>query len=657
MKRLFILIALSLVALSCAPEEYKYNGFTFDQRVYEVDYRGGTITIHFTLDGERVMPNIWGNDSWAPAIEKSASSLTLEIEMNYGKEREDDIYFSNPRNGDEAYITIRQEGYKGKKMIDISVSDITTRCCTAKAKATSKNMLLISFMDNNEYIDEDINEWRYIVRRIVNNHKKAAQEQDMSFVDYLTHNNIGDYGSIERHYDDLLPGYMMNFGAFGISYDEESGEFELLTPIYYKSFHCKTPQKRDITFRSDIAVNGADIEFSIDPGSWEGYYAYNIISKVRSSSYFPPQTTIDEQIHVEWAKNWYNEYHRMVINGDMTQDEFLNHYCTKGRTTHDATLYAMEDYLFIAYAIDIVEGVPQIVSPLHYKHFSTKEVERCDLTVDVVFKEIYGRMVRIDIIPSNDKDSYVAGIKTKQEVDSTPEATIIGSLTAYIDPINDVKYGKHSAEASLLEPNTEYVVCVVGTHGNMITTDLMCFEFQTGEAEPCAVAVENITIVGPYSLHDLYEYDSSYVDSSYLEIPESLAGVCWYEIETNGEPYKIFSGLIETRQFDKYDEEYLYDTLLRNPSTNLETYFISYEEEMVVLCRLMDDRGNLSEIYRSEPVVMHMEDNRDPSELAEVLDRMSGRTRSASSKISDTKHPITPRDNTAGCHWSMWSSR
>ena len=95
----------------------------------------------------------------------------------------------------------------------------------------------------------------------------------------------------------------------------------------------------------------------------------------------------------------------------------------------------MEDYVFVAYAIDIVEGVPQIVSPLHYQHFTTQEVERSDLTVDVVFKEIYGRMVRIEIIPSNNEDSYISGLRTKAEVDTVPESTIIGSLTSYIDPM------------------------------------------------------------------------------------------------------------------------------------------------------------------------------------------------------------------------------
>ena len=633
MRRLFILLALSFVVLSCSKDEYTSNGFTFDRQIYEVGYEGGTVTIHFSMEGQRVIPELRCYSEWVSLQSVATSTVTIAVDKNFGKSREAELKFVNPRNGSEADIVIRQGAYGGKRMIDVSVSDITTRCCTARAKATNKDMLLVSFMDDNEYIDEDIEFWELIVSSIVHMHKLAAAKQDMPFVDYLVENNLGGYGSLESHFDDLLPGHMMNFGAFGISYDEASGDFELLTPIYYKSFYCEVPDRRDITLSSDLKVDGADVAITIDPGSWDGYYAYNIVSKVRSDSYFPPTTTIDDELHLEWSKNWYAEFQHNVVNSGMALEEFLNLYCLKGRVTFDTTLYALEDYLFVAYAIDMVEGAPQVVSPLHYKHFTTEEVGRSDLAVEVEFKEVYGRMARFDILPSNDEDSYVAGVRTKEEVDVVPESTIIGSLTSSIDPINGVRYGKQSAEVCFLQPDTEYVVCVVGTHGNMITTDLMCFEFTTGAEEPCAVAVESITIGGPYSLHDLYEYDSSYVHPSYLEQPEFMVGVCWYEIETQGEPYKIYSGLIETRQFENFYEEDIYAMLMYRPSTTLETYFVSYDQEMVVLCCLMDQRGNTSEIYRSETVLMRMEDNRDPSELAAVLDRIAEGTRAGSDII------------------------
>lgn len=637
-------MALSLVVLSCSKDEYTSNGFTFDRQVYEVGYEGGTVTIHFSMEGQRVIPNLRCYTEWISPQSHTASTVTIEVEKNFGKRREGELTFMNPRNGSEADIIIRQGAYGGKKQIEVSVSDITTRCCKATAKATSKDMLLVSFMDDNESIDEDIEFWELIVSSIVHTHKSAAAKQDMPFVDYLVENNLGGYGSLEFHFDDLLPGHMMNFGAFGISYDETSGDFELLTPIYYKSFYCKVPDRRDIALSSDLKVDGADVAITIDPGSWDGYYAYNIVSKVRSDSYFPPSTTVDDELHREWSKMWYKEFQHNVVNSGMALEEFLNLYCLKGHTTFDTTLYALEDYLFVVYAIDMVEGAPQVVSPLHYKHFTTAEVERSDLEVEVAFKEVYGRMARFDILPSNDEDSYVAGVRTKEEVDAVPESTIIGSLTSSVDPINGVRYGKQSAEVCFLQPETEYVVCVVGTHGNMITTDLMCFEFTTGDDEPCAVAVESITIGGPYSLHDLYEYDSSYVHPSYLDVPEFMAGVCWYEIVTQGEPYKIYSGLIDTRQFENFYEEDIYAMLMYRPSTNLETYFVTYDAEMVVLCCLMDRRGNTSEIYRSETVLMHMEDNRDPSELAAVLDRIAEKTRSGGAITDEINTPLTVKD-------------
>ena len=80
--------------------------------------------------------------------------------------------------------------------------------------------------------------------------------------------------------------------------------------------------------------------------------------------------------------------------------------------------------------------------------------------------------------------------------------------------------------------------------------------------------------------------------------------------------------------------------LMYRPSTTLETYFVTYDQEMVVLCCLMDQRGNTSEIYRSETVLMCMEDNRDPSELAAVLDRIAGGTRAGSDIIDYINTPL-----------------
>lgn len=643
MKRLFFLFVISLAILSCQ-KEFHSNGFTFDRKVYEVDFEGGEITISYAMDGEYREPRISLGNSWATKVKQSRSSLTISVDKNFGKKRETKIYFENPRSGASAYVTVSQAAYKGKQQIEVSVSDFTTRCCKAKAKAKRSDMLLVTFMDSNEYIEEDINDWDYIVRRMVNERLRSAEKQGISFVEYLEQNNLGGYGSVEYDYDDLLPGYMMNFGAFGISYDEDSGDYELITPIYYKSFYCKIPEKRDITLSSTIEVSGADIELTIDPGDWEGYYAYNLVSKNRSNNYFPPSTVVDDELHREWAKNWYNEYHRRVINDGMATEEFLSLYCSRGRTTTEYVLYALEDYVLVTYAIDMVEGAPQVVSPLHIQHFQTTEVERADLTVDVEFTEVYACMARFDITPSNNEDSYVAAIIEKSIVDASPESSIIGSLTQYVDPVNGVIYGEYSGEALNLLPETEYVLCVVGTHGNMVTTDLMTFEFTTGPAEPCAVAVENITIGGPYSLHELYEYDSKYVHPSYLEIPEFMAGVCWAEVETSGEPYKIYIGLLETSMFEQYPEEYLYRELMRLPSTKLQTFFVSYAEDMVVLCRLMDQRGNLSEVYKTDPFTFSMEDNRDPSELAEVLDRMNGQTRSGTIIFNEFKSVLSPED-------------
>lgn len=637
MRRLLLTLTILLMVLSCAKEqEYESNGFVFDHKVYEVSNKGGTITINYTMLRQFGEPRVMSNGSWLTIESITPSSVTLRAKKNLSRQRETEVVFTNPRSYVKAEVIVRQEAYKGKSLIEVSVSDITTRSCNAKATAKLDDMLIVTFMSSSEYFEEDLDDWEDMAADIVRLRYHSAMEQGISLVEYLEQNNLGGYHSVERHYDDLLPGYMMHYCAFGISFDENSNYFEIITPLYYKSFDCKTPDKRDITLSCDIEVEGADLELTIDPGEWDGYYAYNIVSKSRSSSYFPPSTVVDDELHRQWAKYWYTEYHLRVIDEGMPAEEFIALYCSKGLKTTHHTLYALEDYVLVAYAIDIVEGVPQVVSPLYFQHFQTEEVGRADLTVDVVFKEIYGRMVRFDIIPSNDEDSYVAGIIKRDIIDTTADSVIIGALTENIDPVNGVKYGKYSGEALLLQPETEYVLCVVGSHGNMITTDLMCFEFTTGVAEPCAVEVENVTFGGPYSIRELYEYDSWYLHSSYLDLPYFIYCLMWYEIETSGEPYKIYSYIFDTADIE--EDPYLAEVeLMRTPTNESEAYIVHYDTEMVIWCCVMDDKGNLSEIYRTAPFTLNIGDDRDPSEIAEVLDRIWGGTRSTETLFNEFK--------------------
>ncbi len=642
MRRFLFAIAILLTALSCAKdEEYISNGFVFDHKVYEVSNKGGTVTINYTMQGQFGEPTVMSYGSWLTVESVTSSSVTLRARKNLGKQREAKVVFTNPRNYVEVEVTVRQEAYKGKSLIEISVSDITTRSCNAKATTNLDDILLITFMEISEYIEDGLDDWETIATDIVGSRYRAAQQQGVSFVEYLEQNNFGGYSSVERHYDDLLPGYNMSYCAFGISCDEHSNYYEIVTPLYHKSFFCKTPDKRDITLSCDIEVDGADLELTIDPGEWDGYYAYNLLSKSRSSSYFPPSTVVDEEFHREWAKRWYTEYHLRVIDNGMPTEEFIDIYCSKGRTTTKHTLYAMEDYVLVSYAIDMVEGVPQVVSPLYYQHFQTEELERADLTVEVDFKEIYGRMVRFDITPSNNEDSYVSGIIKKEIFDTAAESTIIGILTEYVDPMNGVIYGKYSGEALLLEPQTEYVLCVVGTHGGMITTDLMTFEFTTGVAEPCSVAVENITIGGPYSIRELYDYDSTYIDSSFLSLPDFIYCLMWYEIVTLGEPYKIYCRIFTTEDVES-DPDSAEQELMRTATSDLESYLVQYDSEMIVWCCVIDDRGNLSDIYRTDPFTFNIEDNRDVSELAEVIDRIRGVTRSNEVIFNEFKSVLSP---------------
>ena len=167
------------------------------------------------------------------------------------------------------------------------------------------------------------------------------------------------------------------------------------------------------------------------------------------------------------------------------------------------------------------------------------------------------------------------------------------------------------------------------------------FAITTGVAEPCSVAVENITIGGPYSIRELYDYDSTYIDSSFLSLPDFIYCLMWYEIVTLGEPYKIYCRIFTTEDVES-DPDSAEQELMRTATSDLESYLVQYDSEMIVWCCVIDDRGNLSDIYRTDPFTFNIEDNRDVSELAEVIDRIRGVTRSNEVIFNEFKSVLSP---------------
>lgn len=637
MRRLLLIFALSLFAASCS-KEYVTDGFTFDKRVYEVSCDGGIVLVDFAINGKIRPPHVVCYDPWLEIETLSATELKLRADKNFGAEREAHVYFTNPNTGDNSSIIVRQKAYDGKRAIELSVSNLTSRTCDLTAKSKSKNddMLIVIHVNNYVEFQDYADSPQFFVSDIMRSYANKAWEADMSLVDYLEMINRGGYGTVQYHFDKLIPGDVFNLCAFGITYDAQSNTYELITPLYYKAFDVPTQPKRDIELVESLDINGADLSMTFDPGAWDGYYHYQIVSHLSHSSiYFPPSEQLTEQIHRGWALELYEDYYYRVMVDGISLDEFMAEYCLKGPQEVDLTLLAEEDYLLVAYAVDIVEGIPQIVSKIDYRHFRTGSVEPVDLTVDFQINELYGRLLRYELIPSNDTDSYVSGVMKKADFDVIPESTLVGMLTQDVDPINGVKYGRHSGEITLLEPETEYVVCIVGSHGGMVTTDLMYYTFTTKAAEPCSVSVKDIKHNGPYSLRDLHESGSEYSSPDWKYLESRGYTMIWYEIETEGEPYKIFSHVYATQDIEEYTPERAYNHLLTMQSDKLLIYNVFYLEEISVWCVLMDEKGNLSELYKSEPFTLHIEDKRDINELLEILERLMGLTRSNNRVIGD----------------------
>lgn len=627
-----IVAMVLLMSVSCYNEPYIVGNMQFDRKVYEISNRGGEITIDFSINGvgSSEVPSVI-TDFWMEVIDVSSTHATIAIDKNFGNKREGSVVF-RLRNGREAVIEVHQKAYnKNRELISLQISELTPRQCRTRAEAREDNVVVITYMTSDEYFVEDV-EWDmdYMVRGIMSDYIRAAEQNDMTFMEYIEDRGYGGEGVVSHTWEGLFTAHKMYFAAFGISWDEAEGDYELLTPLYHKSFDVPLVQKHNITFTTRYEVESNYLNLHIEPNNWLGYYRVNVVSVDGGDNYiYPDEPLSAEELRRRRAADFFQLYYRRVELDGYSVEEFLSTYCSTGVLDEQLSLWACKDYSVDVSAVEVVDGVPQIVSDVYLSHITTSTVEPSDLAFEVEMHELSAWLAHYTIKPSNGDECYTGGIVESSSIANVRDEDLIATLVCYDDPRYSL-YGDFEVESYILKPETEYTIFAVGCRGGVATTDLMKYRFTTPAAEPSAVSIESIEWHGPYAYRDIYNYDNGYFGNYDWEGYEALGYTAlWYDIKVNG-PYRmIFSHIYNVEDIENTSKERALDYLYTMRCDSRLFYNATYGDESVIWAVVMDEHGNLSELFSTEPFVLRPEDNRDVEEFFEAKNA----TRSGSSAL------------------------
>ena len=435
----------------------------------------------------------------------------------------------------------------------------------------------------------------------------------------------------------MMPGGEYVLYVYAVEFNEANDDYALASPITYQIVTLDGPELTTVEFDVEIETNGPTAEYKITPIDWEGKYYLSIYEEGVDYMYRSVNTPVDEEYAKLVSDIWIDMMSELVISG-YTADQLLELMCLSGNVEYGETLKANTNYALVIYAIDKVDGLPQVISTPQVFNFRTEEIGASNMTIDIKVENRYVRVADITIAPSAN-EPYTAAIIAKSSVPEGTNEQIIEWLNKTLTM--ESYSGTISSHINTFQPNTEYSVLAYGYWGGVVTTDLFRFDFKTDEAGVCENSVIRVDYGGPYSLKELEAYDPNYF-YSYGMFEDMGWYAMWGEIFTEQPTQDLFYCIYSADKVVTQGTDAIFADLVSYTSKKT-SLFTGQNDELYVMCAVaMDYRGNYSEMWMSEPFSYNYNAStkRPLSELLEKVYNIPATQRKEVKKVGVTNHLV-----------------
>ena len=605
--KLFTTLAAAMLALtlwSCETPDIDTDqnptatSVTFSELEVNVDYEECVTTLNYIINN-----GINGIDivaeataSWITNVTATDGVLRFAVSRNNSSEpREAKIKVKYP-NVEDIIIKVTQQQFSAITF-ELNVTEATSTSCTSVITPSNSDYAYIAYMSEVDYFlslnitlpeelfDDDYGYYMSFAEQV-----GAPKLKEFMLANYFAYE-----GATSIDWTGMMPGKEYVLYVYAIEFNEANTNYTMASPITYQMVTLETPALQDVEFDVEFDIYGPEVEYKINPKNWdgkyyltvyeEGEYMYRDANKPAEESY--PKMVVDV---------WLNMMSELLISG-YTADQLIDIMCLEGYAEYGELLKGSTNYAMVIYAVDMVDGLPQVVSTPQIINFSTEEVGPSDMTFEIKVENNYVRVADITVTPSVNDPYTVAIVATSEVPDSTnPEIIAWMNNNFTMDSFR----GEIFSHVNSLHPDTEYTVFAYGYYGGVVTTDLYRYDFRTEPESECENSVIRVDFNGPYSLSELEAYNSDlYYNYSIFETMGWYA--MWAEIFTESPSNDLFYCIYRAQEFSVYGEEAIFDDLI---SYNCKkTQLLTGENDaLYVMCAVtMDYRGNYSDMWVSEP--------------------------------------------------------
>ena len=314
--------------------------------------------------------------------------------------------------------------------------------------------------------------------------ESGALANNMNLKEYMLSSNIVFQGTQRVQWNSVRPGVNSVLYVYGVEFSEDGASYEPVTNIAWTTIQPDYAPLQDVAFDLDVKVSGADVELGIAPKNWDGYYLVKVVDA-------------NDELYVGEGVEFNDDYMKIIadewiaacssnLSGGHPIENILEQICYKGDIALGLSLDSYVLYSALVYPVEEYDGFVQVVGKPSYINFSTEEVGKSDMDINIEVSNCYVRVADLKITPSNPDEAWVLLITPTSYLpagydDQTLLDYALGEFSYYT---YDFK-GEVTTHLNTLYPNTEYIVVAFGYSGGVVTTDVCSQIFKTQKEGVC----------------------------------------------------------------------------------------------------------------------------------------------------------------------------
>jgi hypothetical protein len=638
----FATIMLAVASWSCKPSSVDdvvdtTTSVKFDQKVVDLGYEETTVTLHYTINnGIEGIDIVASTEAeWISEIVAANGTLTFRVAENQDvKARETKLRVTYP-NADTVYIVVKQAEFDAITF-ELEVTANSSTSCSTLIKPSNEDYAYIAYMAEVDYfLSAQITTAEELFQDDYDYYMAFAKQWEAPLLkEFFLMNYIAYQGEYSIEWTGMVPDKEYVLYVYAIEFNEANDDYWMASPVTYQMVTLESGELTEVDFNVDVDVNGPNATYHIAPQNWEGHYYLTIYEE---GDYMYRNTPADSDYSKLISSIWLDMMAELMASG-YAPNQIIELVCLQGDEEYSETLKGDTNYALVIYAVDMVDGMPQVVSKPQIKNFTTEAIGASDMTLDIKVENKYVRVADVTVTPSTN-EYYTVAIVPFSEVPESSNAEIIDWLNDNF--AMDSYHGEIFSHLNTLQPETSYSILAYGYYGGVVTTDLFRYDFTTDAESECENGVVRVDYDGPYSLAELEAYDPDYF-YNYAMFEDMGWYAMWSEIFTEQPTQDMFYCIYSAQEVSVYGEEAIFADLVSYPCG--KTQLLTGENgKLYVMCAVcMDYRGNYSEMWISEPF-MYNYDASTKRPVDEIIEKIFGASASSKSlKVLSTKPAAQP---------------